>query len=214
MYFLVPSQVHDLLDGPVPSLRVLWLGLSLMPGESDSFDEVFYDGNPSRTLFRDSPNLKMIGVTAKVPSVVSLPWAQLTTFEGTLWDFQCLPLLREATNLVHCTLHLTAGYVGYLPVPALPPLPPLHHLQTLFLADTTTSNTWAQMRILPALTFPALRVLEVSKRPYIDSPCAVVKSLISRSNCTLKELRITHVHKPASFYQGAFPDIEIITLVA
>ncbi|KAJ7245442.1 hypothetical protein C8J57DRAFT_1679345 [Mycena rebaudengoi] len=208
MYFLVPSQVLDLLDGPVPSLRVLWLGLSPIPGESNIYDEVFYDGNPSRTFFCDSTNLKMIGVTAKVPSVVSLPLAQLTTFEGTLWDFQCLPLLCEATNLVHCTLHLTSSY---LPVPALPPL---YHLQTLILSDTSLFGTMAQLRLLPALTLPALRVLEVSERAFMDDPCAVVAALISRSNCTLRELRITHVHKSASLYQEAFPDIEIIKLVA
>jgi hypothetical protein len=74
-------------------------------------------------------------------------------------------------------------------------------------------GTIAQMRLLPVLTLPALRILEVSERAFIPGPCDMVTDLISRSNCTLVELRITHVQKPAGFYQEVFPNIETFTLV-
>ncbi|KAJ7245427.1 hypothetical protein C8J57DRAFT_1679298 [Mycena rebaudengoi] len=184
MFLVVPFQVLE-----------LWTGLRLR----------------SHAFFHDAPNLTaLILMTTNIPSAISLPWAQLTTLEAWVVEHQCISLLQQARNLVHCTLHLVTADPHIRNDMHVPPLVALH---SLILTASTASWRLGLMRLLPALTLPSLRVLEVSESGFFDDPCAIVQTLVSRSDCTLVELRITRARNPDGFYREAFPDIETITVI-
>ncbi|KAJ7244345.1 hypothetical protein C8J57DRAFT_1018007, partial [Mycena rebaudengoi] len=93
MSLVVPFQVLELLDGPAPSLCDLRLELSSVhPSDKHAF-------------FHDAPNLTaLVLMTTNIPSAISLPWAELTTLEAWVVEHQCISLLQQTRNLVHCTL--------------------------------------------------------------------------------------------------------------
>ncbi|KAJ7476988.1 hypothetical protein B0H11DRAFT_1306549 [Mycena galericulata] len=109
------------------------------------------DATPVRT-FEEAPHLRVVVLRGIPPSLILLPWAQLTHFEGH--DFHpnyCHYILRLAGSLVDCTF---IGNSGDLDHNAL--LPPHPRLEALKL----TRYFAASLDLLRILTLPVLVQLD------------------------------------------------------
>ncbi|KAJ7166997.1 hypothetical protein C8R46DRAFT_268523 [Mycena filopes] len=187
----------SLVQGDMPRLRHLTLGPNDLPDSS----------KPTPPLFDCAPHLTSVVLTQDlVPSTMPLPWAQFTRLEGIcLYEHECAEIFTSATQLVHCTVAL----VGSPPETDIPMVPPHLHLQTLILRVSDMSRVQVDLpNLFNRFTLPALRTLQVPE-PYMS--VAALKSLVSRSGCTLRELRVEDVVTSAGIiYRAAFPSIEVI----
>ncbi|KAJ7187442.1 hypothetical protein GGX14DRAFT_618445 [Mycena pura] len=87
------------LEGPMPSLRHLYLHMYLPETDVLTLGEV--------------PLLRSVTLDVLVLTNVVLPWAQLTSLTlPSVAPLECVPLLQQATNLVHCTLGLCFSQDG------------------------------------------------------------------------------------------------------
>ncbi|KDQ51321.1 hypothetical protein JAAARDRAFT_531614 [Jaapia argillacea MUCL 33604] len=116
-----------------------------------------------------------------------LPWAQLTSlhfgvgFPG-LVTTECLQKLQECTSLLHCTL------IGIAQVdPSMDSPVTLPKLQSLFLHAAVDVAL-----LLDSLLLPKLEQLRLSYPSGVDpSPSRPIISLIERSSCVIKHLRLS-----------------------
>jgi hypothetical protein len=197
----MPFKHLIIIQGDMPHLRDLTIGLSDLPD----------DDEPTRLeLFDRAPQLTTV-VLAEcfVPSVMCLPWSQLTFLVGLcLYEHECADILRHATNLVRYTMTVCSP-----PEPNILAVPAHSHLRNLVIivkdsADVDLSN------VLNALTLPMLRTLEVPEL-YVSmvDPLATLKDFVSRSRCTLDELLVTG---PSALsvpeYREALPTVRRIVL--
>ncbi|KAJ7742581.1 hypothetical protein B0H16DRAFT_1423395 [Mycena metata] len=139
------------------------------------------------------------------------PWSQLTTFTANfIPPHHCLYFFTQAVNLVSCSLHIdpkkkdhgvqTSRHAVTLP-----------HLQTLILEGSFTSDVpWV---FLDFFTLPALQKFQIGARLLQGDPIGLLKSLISRSGCSIQELYLTRVlvHPPLESYRIALPTVGFIS---
>jgi hypothetical protein len=191
----VPFKHLFLIQGEMPLLSYLKLGLSQFTG---------HDGSPTLRLFDRAPQLKRLSLPRYFhKSVICLPWAQLTHLNGRFFDaIECMEILRDAMYLVHCKLRIL------LTNETMPSLTIIHpHLRHLALLGTAIDTDLS--KLLDNLTAPALRSLALHEPSItLDS----LNAFISRSHCTLEELRIHTSSLSQSVYREAFPSIRNITL--
>ncbi|KAJ7245438.1 hypothetical protein C8J57DRAFT_759837 [Mycena rebaudengoi] len=106
MSLQVPFGTLGQLEGPMPLLRELRLGLSTVPGE---ISPGVY-ANPTK-VFHNAPRLEgIVLLPYSRPTAINIPWAQFTTLVAPMNDYEFLLLLRDAVNLVHCAISFTLGY--------------------------------------------------------------------------------------------------------
>ncbi|KAJ7042877.1 hypothetical protein C8F04DRAFT_1075092 [Mycena alexandri] len=154
------------------------------------------------TLFARAPLLRTVVLTDNfLIGRMRLPWAQLThLYAECLYESECLEMVREATHLVS----FTAGIV-----PLKYPDPeensagagftvPVHrHLRDLILHSLRPQYEW-KWKILDRLTLPALCRLQI---PEARTTLESLKGFVSRSQCTLEELCVTHATLPESAFR-------------
>ncbi|KAJ7676355.1 hypothetical protein B0H17DRAFT_1080213, partial [Mycena rosella] len=184
----------------MPLLRDLTFGPPGLPSNDE----------PIISLFDRAPQLQNVHLTGCfVPSVIRLPWAQLTHLEGEyLYEHECTEILSLATDLVHCTMTVCISPTLYIPLSAVPTLPHLRHLSLLSADDDARL-----VKILDNVTLPALRTLRVAEPCLGTDPVEALKAFISRSQCTLEELYIDDSLLLLDAYCEAFPSIGTIRIV-
>ncbi|KAJ7286589.1 hypothetical protein C8J57DRAFT_1664817 [Mycena rebaudengoi] len=201
---LLPSD-HLRLIGTAdfPLLRCLTFGVGDYVHEPGLIDTV--------SLFGNAPNLTDVALfDGCSPFQTALPWSQLTRLSADLLFLsECAEILRHASALVDFSTHMCDDDDE----DDLAPFKPLEHLQSLRLKSSPCPG---QRRILDALTAPALRHLWISELRSVagGGTLSTVTALISRSQCTLVSLQVSHVRLPEAAYHAAFPSIPTITLLS
>ncbi|KAJ7882300.1 hypothetical protein B0H13DRAFT_2048373 [Mycena leptocephala] len=154
----------------------------------------------------DAPVLRTAILSTINVSNVILPWGQLTSLTlDRLEPDDCVPILHQTSNLVHCELSLyNWNYDDSNP----PPDVTFRCLESLTLIglDRPLSG------YLNTFVVPALQSLRVPE-PWLEpNPIATLASFISKSDCKLRELHLTDIREPGIPYHKAFPLIEQVSL--
>ncbi|KAF7369328.1 F-box domain-containing protein [Mycena venus] len=184
-------STHSAIDGPMPLLRHLDLDPT---GE-----------NTVGITIHDVPLLRTVILTGIIVSRVNLPWEQLTSLTLKLvLPGECVPILQQSPNLVHCTLHLwTRSQV----INHLGPEITLPRLDSLVLK---MSHGAVVTGFLPTLIVPALRSLNCSEQVLESNLVDSLKSFISKSGCQMGHVRVTGISRVSSelnSFRDAFPSI-------
>ncbi|KAK6977998.1 hypothetical protein R3P38DRAFT_3294610 [Favolaschia claudopus] len=165
--------------------------------------------------FQYAPLLHSVVFNCQTPCVI-LPWSQLTSLTlRCMYAEEIPPILRQTSNLVHCTLLVWGeDFFGSGPDYDIT----LSCLKTLIFEPSVidTSVVLFQHLVTPALVCLELResfLFSEGLGAAIAPHGGVVGSLeafISKSGCQLCELRITKASVPQEIYRSAFPSIPVI----
>ncbi|KAJ7042908.1 hypothetical protein C8F04DRAFT_1075208 [Mycena alexandri] len=211
---LVPLHYMHHIQGEMPLLRHLKFGPHSPLTRRD------HEKASGLTLFDRVTQLRTLVLTDGFTKarVRHLPWAQLTHIESHIFDeFECVELIRDATQLTHCKLGVCPPnrrdtHADALGAAAIVQRPRLRHLILLAevsddsdAEDFDDESTWA---ILDRLSLPALRALQVPV-PHITLDS--LKNLILRSQCTLQELDVLATTLPESVFREALPPFGAFT---
>ncbi|KAJ7126665.1 hypothetical protein C8R46DRAFT_1237348 [Mycena filopes] len=157
-------------------------------------------------LFREAPKLHSVRLNDTVVAnlaIVQLPWAQLTSVTlSNVYPRECVVVLRQTPNLLHCDLGLIDEDAG-----------PMELVTLLFLESLVLcydSNTSSIVGYLDTLTLPALRNLTIPEIFLGENPNDALTRFINKSGCILEELCITDEMKDTSIYRQAFPLISTL----
>ncbi|KAJ6554303.1 hypothetical protein B0H19DRAFT_144549 [Mycena capillaripes] len=165
--------------------------------------------------FHDVPLLRSAALDNFTAETITLPWAQLTSL--TLRDVhpsECLPVLKQTFNLVHCEL---CFWEDQLWANELPPTG-AHDIMFPCLESLTLRNPDGMTLedFLVILVVPALRSLRVPERLLGLDPISLLTSVISKSGCKLQEVSIQLVGQSTvseDSYRSAFPSIPQLSFV-
>jgi hypothetical protein len=166
------------------------------------------EAEPLGIVIHDAPLLRTATLSTIRLSNVILPWGQLTSLTlDWLNPSDCVPILQQTSNLVHCELILFDWEYD----DSNPPLDvPLPCLESLTLENRPGSGLL--LGYLHTFVVPALRSLRVPE-PWLEpNPIAALASFISKSGCKLQELHLTQISEPGTPYRKAFPLIEKVSL--
>ncbi|KAJ7155140.1 hypothetical protein C8R46DRAFT_853728, partial [Mycena filopes] len=151
---------------PMPQLRRL--ELFMLTSQSEDL-----------VLFRNTPSLRTVVLNDLAALRIRLPWAQLTSLSlHHVYPHECLPVLRQTPNLLHCELILYAhdDDIAELTLPLLQSLTLQRHGDEPVLG------------YLDSLTLPALRILSIPEPFLGDTPIDALTRFIKKSGCKLQEL--------------------------
>ncbi|KAJ7709338.1 hypothetical protein B0H16DRAFT_651637 [Mycena metata] len=177
---------------PLPFLRELTMDSM---NDSDSIAEALHA----------APLLQTVAVQFWHERCISVyPWTQLTTFfEYGLLAHECVDILTQAINLVKCNVEFDWAEDEV----SQPPRNVTHPcLSSLILRGTIPDEmSW---KLLDIFTLPALRKLEIVERLLQDDPIGLLKLLISRSKCHMRELYMPDLDRRSlETYRLALPAV-------
>jgi hypothetical protein len=174
---LSPTNLSP-IQSSLPLLRHLDFVLSPFDADSNpNIPIVFASG--------ELPLLRTVILNDIAALSVTLPWVQLTSLTLTsVYVNECVPLLQQTSNLVHCELELYWDSDDDEPEIVLP------CLESLTLNDPYPTGR-RHINYLQTFIVPALCSLEIPERFFGNDPIDSLKSFISKSGCTLQEVRIT-----------------------
>ncbi|KAJ7037908.1 hypothetical protein C8F04DRAFT_1393271 [Mycena alexandri] len=181
------------IDGPMPLLRCLDLSLALAP-----HDLV--------VVFKDTPLLNTALLNSHA-AMLTLPWAQLTSLTlNTVSARACFPILRSASNLVHCDLFVARNYVE-----TQTPSVTLPRLTSLVFNVPNIDN----FGVGGVLILPALRDLTIVDRIRNFVPIPTLTAFIARAGCTKLEAVCVSDSGVVSEeeYRAVFPSIRAFTFI-
>jgi hypothetical protein len=189
----IPPSDLAFFTGAMESLCTL--ALQLRSGRTAPTDLV---------AFAEVPRLRTATLCYSAASAVRLPWAQLTSLTlNTLLPAEYSTILKQAINLVYCNLDIyddgdNETHPGDVT---------LRRLETLVLAEADILHH-EPVAYLDLFILPALRRLQLPELFLGPQPLHNLRSFISRSQCTLQEVRVTYP-KPTSnvAYRTEFPSI-------
>ncbi|KAJ7113100.1 hypothetical protein C8R44DRAFT_984913 [Mycena epipterygia] len=193
----MPFEYSHLIQGDMPLLRRLSVGPSELPADEET----------PVILFEHAPLLThVILADSFVPSLMRLPWAQLTRVEGLcLYARECTEILTYANHLVHCTFHVCGppelNNLAILAAPAHAHLRDLVLLPRLSCDEDCTT-------ILENVTLPALRTLQIPESCIAAGTVDSLREFVARSKCALKDFRVQGSSLPDSAYHEALPSIK------
>ncbi|KAJ7875456.1 hypothetical protein B0H13DRAFT_2550114 [Mycena leptocephala] len=187
--YLSPSHL-PILDGPMPLLRYLDLGL-------------LGSGADTKVVTFEVPLLRTVVLNDDAALSVVLPWAQLTSLAlFCVFPYECVPILQQTSSLVRCELELFDSTTNR-PRPDIT----LPYLESLTLFNPGRESV---IDFLETLIVPALRSLEIPEDfLYHVNPIESLTAFISKCGCKLEEVQITGPRSVAeSSYRKAFPSIQ------
>ncbi|KAJ7915441.1 hypothetical protein B0H13DRAFT_1525672, partial [Mycena leptocephala] len=176
----------SLFDRPIPLLRHLELSI------------LYRRYQPEDVLvLRDVPLLRAVVLSHVFPSV-SLPWVQLTSLTLKYVDAgNCIPILQQTANLVHCHLLLKIGFDSIFTASSLfnsnITLPSVAFPSFAFPSlESLTINAHGHRitKFLDCFIVPALHRLEIPEPFLGSSPIRSLESFISKSGCSLQDVSI------------------------
>ncbi|KAJ7704165.1 hypothetical protein B0H16DRAFT_1638040 [Mycena metata] len=181
------------LSGDMPLLRDLTIGST-------------YHAPPAggSILIDHAPALRNLVVPVFDVAFRQLPFGQLISLDaGYIYLTECAEILREAKNLVDCRFTIQHDTFTPTSIPIIPAHQRLRHI-----AFRRVDGTHID-RLLAELTLPVLSKLEVYES---GVSIAALAAFISRSQCTLEELRITYARSEEEAYHQALPSVSAIIL--
>ncbi|KAJ6562479.1 hypothetical protein B0H19DRAFT_1144692 [Mycena capillaripes] len=194
---VAPIEHLRLIQGDMPLLQNATFGPTIFPR-----------GSSELTLFDRAPQLKKVVFTRfSFKPVISVPWTQLTHLDAhCVFENECTAILSDATHLVHCQFSVCGGEEPSTQVAVVHA-----HLRHLTFVVYDLDAEADLQGLLDNLTLPAIHTLRVyqSEGPLLDS----FKAFISRSHCTLKELRVDGSSLSELTYREVLPSIESIIVV-
>ncbi|KAJ7138870.1 hypothetical protein C8R46DRAFT_1136422 [Mycena filopes] len=132
------------------------------------------------------PKLTTVKLYGPKVHTVGLPWSQLTSITIHTSLTNVVQILRTASSVQEFSVsppfdaRLRDNWAD------LPSIPPLMHLQTFALEHSIVGREAAVSNLLPRLTLPALKQLQ------LPGPCIPqVAEMLARSNCPLDGLQVT-----------------------
>ncbi|KAJ6465904.1 hypothetical protein C8R47DRAFT_44503 [Mycena vitilis] len=148
---------------------------------------------PLITAFEVAPNLRVVELNCIAPSLIALPWTQLTRFTAhSLSPDQCLQVLRMAPALIYCALGSVSATEGENGGSHDPPLG--DHAHTNLQSLEIDGEFGLCKAILASLTLPALTALDIWLPPSDE-----VANLLSRSGTSLRHFRLACASRYRSF---------------
>ncbi|KAJ7717706.1 hypothetical protein B0H16DRAFT_1897838 [Mycena metata] len=204
-YLRLYSRSHPFpsITGPLPFLRALTMG-SVKP---------IVNGTPNTDsltqALHTAPLLQNLAVAFWREHCISLyPWSQLTSFTGhSILPHLCADILARALNLTYCNMFIYAESEDEV----IQTVQNVTHqtLSSLILRGYIPGNMpW---KFLDNLTLPALRNLEIRQGLLHGDPIDLLKSLISRSRCSIQELYMPYSPDPSlESYRRAWPTVSIV----
>jgi hypothetical protein len=119
----------------------------------------------------------------------------------------CVPILHQTSNLVHCELILFDWEYDDSNPPVDLPLP---CLESLTLKNRQGSGPL--LGYLHTFVVPALRSLRIPESWLEPNPIASLASFMSKSSCKLQDLHIAEIFGPGTIaYRKAFPSIQKVS---
>ncbi|KAJ7720911.1 hypothetical protein B0H16DRAFT_380197 [Mycena metata] len=200
-YLRLYSPVHPFpsISAPLPFLRALLMGpvKPIVNGtpNTESLTQALYA----------APLLRDVAVVFWREHCISLyPWSQLTRFIGhSILPHLFVDILAQAHNLTYC--HVFVYGRGATQTARNVTLP---YLSTLILRGLIPHGmSWT---FLDVFTFPALRKLEVAETLLQGDPIGRLKSLVTRSRCSLEALYLENPTVPLESYRTALPTVGTI----
>jgi hypothetical protein len=164
-----------------------------------------FEDNAPDIMVDEAPLLRSVILSALEISDIVLPWAQLTSLTlNRLGPDDCVPILQQTSNLVHCELSLYSwNYDDDIPLPDVT----LPYLESLTLIDRDVDGPMPGY--LNTFVVPALRSLQISESSLQPGPITSLTSFISKSGCKLQDVHITEFRViPRYRYRRAFPSIQ------
>ncbi|KAJ7653659.1 hypothetical protein DFH06DRAFT_1204392 [Mycena polygramma] len=185
LHLTVPLEI-PITGGPMPQLRRLELRLDF----------------PKNLVFDDVPLLRTVLIDDYAAANITVPWVQLTSLTlHHVCPSECLPVLRQTPNLIHCEL-LLWWEDGPVPDITLP------HLESLTVREGSEPIT----HYLETLAVPALLSLQIVEEFLWPSPIGALSSFILKSGCKLHELHIIGPRDVSEeSYRKAFPLIPTLS---
>ncbi|KAJ6553506.1 hypothetical protein DFH09DRAFT_1166793 [Mycena vulgaris] len=154
------------------------------------------------TAFRRAPVMRHLRLLGSVlPGDITLPWAQLTSFESdALSSDECLAILKYTPNIAECRVG-----IYFTALDDLPDVPP----RTSLISLCISSHLWEVMDILDHIVAPALQALDL-KRIVIaaDYYLPPLHRFLSTSGCRLRELAIRIQNTDESQIKGVIELLE------
>ncbi|KAJ7186370.1 hypothetical protein C8R46DRAFT_880206, partial [Mycena filopes] len=197
LHLEVPFEFFALVDGNMPLLRALTVGLN----------EYSRPHSSAMSPFRRAPELRSVLLTESFTTALVLPWAQLTRLESRcLYIYECLSILDAAPQLFYC--QFTVSDADPFP-PELPTAIVHTGLRHFALDGHDDAYPLDLTDLLGRLSLPALKTLQDSES---SISMDALKGFMSRSRCAVDELSVTESSLPKSVYRVAFPSIPSITL--
>ncbi|KAJ7629804.1 hypothetical protein DFH06DRAFT_710177 [Mycena polygramma] len=160
------------------------------------------DDTGGNVFLRDAPLLRTVVFNDTAALRVIVPWAQLTSLTlFYVYPSDCVPILSQAHNLVHCELDFFFDAFGVEPRRDIK----LPYLESLVIKLTEFGKP-PMTDFLPLLIIPALRNLTIPEGFLAPNPIDSLTALISKSGCRLEELQLTGERLlPKKSYRQAFP---------
>ncbi|KAJ7038890.1 hypothetical protein C8F04DRAFT_331298 [Mycena alexandri] len=184
--------------GAVPPLITFERSMPLLRHLSLAFDEIHHHSS-FPVVFGKTPLLRSVSLNYLATREVILPWAQLTSLElVSVFPKDCVAVLQQTFNLVHCQLTLFESRDMDLLDVTLP------RLETLRLLGFMNHRA---IGYLGTFFVPALRELRIPEQ-FLENPIEFLTSFISKSGCHLREVHITGERTvPKQTYCTTFPSI-------
>ncbi|KAJ7720933.1 hypothetical protein B0H16DRAFT_380716 [Mycena metata] len=193
------TYIFPSITAPLPFLRALTMApVEPRVNGAPNIDSLVRALHTAR-LLRD------VAVVSWHEHCISLyPWSQLTRFIAReILPHLCVDILTQAPNLTYCDVFVYGS--GVTPTARNITLP---YLSTLILRGILyMSMSWT---FLDVFTFPALRELQVTEPILQDDPIGVLKSLVSRSGCSIQVLYLEIATVPLDEYRMALPAVGTI----
>ncbi|KAJ7186379.1 hypothetical protein C8R46DRAFT_1341827 [Mycena filopes] len=194
-----PFKLFSSLRGDMPLLQSLTL---TCPNHSSR--------EPPTDIFSGTPKLMDVVLCTFDKRVMLLPLAQLTSLSVEFVSPpECTEILRIAVNLVRCTFTI---YTDREETNTPDPVIPVHHHRLRHLTFRPVDGQVID-GLLRVLTLPGLQTLKIYKYGFTLTALA---ALLAHSQCTLLELRVTHVGftevTSEATYREALPSIVTIAV--
>ncbi|KAJ7659164.1 hypothetical protein DFH06DRAFT_437322 [Mycena polygramma] len=209
----VPMHLFKFIEGEMPLLRDLTLGIPDMTMVT-AYGERLDPGEESRwpiRIFHEAPALRTLLLAKGFDPLVLLPpWGQLTSvsilhFTQALKDVA--DILRSAVNVQYFSARVHDPYNPETSPLDILPIPPLEFLEALHLTSLTPESE-GYLRILDALSLPALVVLRISETWTMDVARRAVQDLIARSCPVLKIIiQADRSIYPTHYYRSVWPSV-------
>ncbi|KAJ7780989.1 hypothetical protein B0H16DRAFT_603789 [Mycena metata] len=159
--------------------RLRNLSLRLLLGEDEAFDHAI-----EINMFHSVPLLNEVFLSGIPPSLIPLPWQQLTKFTGHFLTLPaCLYVLHRMPNVTECALAAYASHdIGAFEISRHPTIETF----TLLRAAVNYYDPADSAQVLAFITLPALRTLRIEN--VIDFDEETFHSFLLRSSAPLKTL--------------------------
>ncbi|KAF8207657.1 hypothetical protein K438DRAFT_1813983 [Mycena galopus ATCC 62051] len=175
------------IEGSMPLLRHLELRL-------DGSD---LSGGMKDIRFRQCPLLRSAVLDGDV-NWVTLPWAQLTSLALSAYLQQCVSVLKQTHNLIHCKLRFS-GFSSHYPTAITFP-----HLESLEFSGASAERAHCYLQ---SFITPALRNLRIPEIFLGDDPVHSLLEFMSKYEIKLHEIRISNRSLPRTSYYEALQSV-------